>query len=270
MSFFKKLFGTKDDNTQETKPSVDAKTTPDNKSVVSETKITTDKPQTNDTKAGLSSVSRIAGLDDEFINLIHFPDDQTKQKHRDAINSALSKLKIKPGTDYHEVHEKLIDYNNVELDEPIPFFIESLLIENSNKGSEKIQGYYPAAGFISENIRLKLDSAQTDFSYEENLFSNNVHNSDLNNFAKLNSIFYLGLAFFKANNISKAEHYFDLLEKGPFDLQPSSLAGFYRSIGELYADTGDKAKALKWLNAGLTLNPKLGVKKLITKLEADK
>jgi tetratricopeptide (TPR) repeat protein len=288
MSFFKKLFGTKDSPTPETtNVSADNKTNADIKPLVSETKISVDSPQTNNIKFELSSATRITGLDDDFINLIYFPDDQAKQKHRDNINSALSKLKIKPGADFHKVQEKLIDYNNIDLDEPIPFLTESLLIENfdikkdSNgvtetkstrvtKGADKVQGYYSGASFISENIGLKLNSQQTDFSFEENLYTTNVANSDLNNFAKLNSTFSLGFAFFKANNIPKAEQYFDKLEKGPFDLQPSTIAGYYKNIGELYADNGDKTKALTWLNAGLTLNPKLGVKKLIAKLETDK
>jgi tetratricopeptide (TPR) repeat protein len=250
-------------------------------------KVADDKAKVNNSKVTLSSVARISGIDEDFINLIYFPTDQEKQNHREKINSALAKLKIKWGAEYNKVYEKIIDYNNIELNEPIPFMIESLLIENFDvkkdingktetksetvvKGIEKIQDYYSAASFISENILLKLNSLQTDFSFEENMFNTIVSISHLNNLAKLNSIFSLGLAFFKANKIAKAEQYFELLEKGQFDMQPSTIASFYKNIGELYAESSDKSKALKWLNAGLVLNPKLSVKKLITKLETNK
>lgn len=278
MSFFKKLFGTKDSPPPETiNVSADIKTIADVKPVVSATKVSFDSLQANNIELELSSAKRFICLDDDFIELIYFSDDKAKQKHRDNINLVLSKLKIKPGTDFHEIQKILFDYDYMDLDEPIPFLTESLLFENFDiktdangvtetkstlvaKGAEKIHDYYSAASFISENIKLKLNSQQTDFSFEENLYNTNVANSDLNNFAKLNSTFSLGLAFFKVNKISKAEQYFERLEKGPFDLQPSTIAGFYRNIGELYADNGNKEKALKWLKGGLKLNPKLGVK----------
>lgn len=288
MNFLKTLFGTKESQIPEkTKVPVDLKPNIDIKSTVSESNPTTDKSKICDFKVELSSISRITGLDYEFINLIYFPNDQEKKKHCESIISTLSKLKIKSGADFHKVHEKLVDYNNIEFDEPLPFLIQSLMIEDFDirkdfsgktetkstiitKGIEKIHSYYSAASFISENIGLKLNSQQSDFSFEENLFSSYVLKSDLNNFAKLNSIFLLGFAFFKANDIIKAEQYFELLEKGLFDLQPSTVSDFYRNIGELYIESDDKTKALKWLNAGLTLNPKLGVKKLVAKLKGDK
>jgi tetratricopeptide (TPR) repeat protein len=287
MNFFKKLFGTKDSPTPETKVSVDIKVNADIKPVVNEINIPVDKPKTTDFKVELSSVSRITGLDNEFIDLIYFANPADKESHINNINKALSKLEIKTGADFHKVHEKIIDYNNIDLDEPIPFLIESLMVENfdvrkdSNgktetkssrvtKGVEKIQGYYSAASFIGENITLKLNSQNSDFAFEEKLFDEFVLNSDLNNYAKVNAFYCLGAAYFKNSNIVKAEYYFDLIEKTQFDLQPSTVSTYYRNIGEGYADIGDKVKALKWLNAGLTLNPKLGVKKLITKLETDK
>ncbi len=288
MSIFKKLFGIKDSATPETiKSSVDNKITVYINPIAPLTNVSVDSARTSNTKIELSSAARIVGLDDDFINLIYFPDDHAKQKHRDNINTVLLNLEIKSGADFHKVQDKLIDYNNIDLNEPIPFLTESLLIEKydikkdsygvtetksarGKKGTDKIQGYYLASSFISINISLKLNSKQTDFSFEENLYNSYIDNSELNNFAKLNSTFSLGFAFFKANNIPKAELYFDKIEKGPFDLQPMTIAGFYRNIGELYADNSDKTKALKWLKAGQTLNPKLGVKKLITKIETDK
>lgn len=286
MNFFKKLFGTKDSPTSETKVSVDNKVNADIKPVVYEINIPVDKPKSPVFKFELSSVSRINGLDYEFIDLIYFANPADKESHINNIIKAISKLKIKTGDDFHKVHQKIVDYN-IELDEPIPFLIESLLVENfdvrkdSNgktetkssivtKGVEKIQSYYSAASFIGENITLKLNSQNSDFAFEEKLFDEFVLNSDLNNYAKVNAFYCLGTAYFKNSNLIKAEYYFDLIEKTQFDLQPSTVSTYHRNIGEGYASIGDKVKALKWLNTGLALNPKLGVKKLIAKLEAVK
>jgi tetratricopeptide (TPR) repeat protein len=286
MSFLKKLFGTKDNLTPE-KSNVSNENNTKNNTLDIESKTSSESSDIDNIKIELSTVSRIIGLDEEFIDLIYFQNDNEKQKHRNYINSVLSELDIKPDTDFLKVKEKLIDYNNIDLEQPIPFLIESLLIENfdqnkdsnrptetiskkAKKGIYKIQDYYSSASFISTNILLKLNSKQSDFLFEENLYNANIVNSDLNNFAKLASTYTLGHAFLMTNYIEKADHFFDRLEKFPFDLAPSTIAEYYRKIGELYLENGDTKKALKWLNAGLTLNPKLGVKKIITKLEAEK
>jgi tetratricopeptide (TPR) repeat protein len=288
MSFFKKLFGTKESPIAETsKVPVDNNTNSVDKPTVSATSSPDDTRQNSEIIVEGSSVSRITGFDEDFINIIYFPDEISKQKYRDKINAALSHLKIEFGAEFLKVHEKLNDYNNIELEEPIPFLIDSLLIETFNirkdsngvtetkspivnKGLDKVQGYYPATSFISSSTSLKLNFHQTDFSFEEDLYSKHVLTSELRNFANLNATFSLGHAYFAVNSISKAESYFDLIENGTFELQPSTISNYYRTIGELYADIGDRPKAIKWLKSGLTLNPKLGVKKLITKLETDK
>ncbi len=72
MNFFRKIFGTKDSPTPETKVSVNIKVNADIKPVINEINVPVDKPKTPDFKVELSSVSRITGLDNEFIDLIYF------------------------------------------------------------------------------------------------------------------------------------------------------------------------------------------------------
>jgi hypothetical protein len=284
MNFFKKLFSVNESPKSETIISLEVKENNEIKKVALTNNNFVENSKTNDLKIEPSSVSRITGIDNEFINLIYFPNNLEKESHVYKINKALSKLKIKFGTDFNAVHEKIVNYNNIDLDDPIPFIIESLLIENydirkdsngkteikssrGNKGLMKIQNYYSAANFIEENISLKLKCQNLEFDFEEKLFNEYIINSDINNYAKINTFYCLGSAYFKNSNLIKGEYFFNLIEKIQFDLQPSTVSNYYRNIGEDYSEIGENIKALKWLKAGLILNPKLGVKKLISKLE---
>jgi tetratricopeptide (TPR) repeat protein len=63
------------------------------------------------------------------------------------------------------------------------------------------------------------------------------------------------------------ENTFNKIRKRNYELSPSTVADYYRKIGEIYFELKQNEKSLDWLKAGLILNPKLGVKKLIDKLE---
>ena len=54
-----------------------------------------------------------------------------------------------------------------------------------------------------------------------------------------------------------------------YQLAETTVANFYREIAEHYLNEGDKATGLKWLKAGVEMNPKLGVKKQIIAIEKD-
>jgi hypothetical protein len=116
-------------------------------------------------------------------------------------------------------------------------------------------------------LRRKVENSFYDFKFEEDLIKDTLQKSTHSDFARINTLFDLGHAFYKANDVIKMESVFNLIQTEKHDLSPSTVANFYRSIGEIYIELAQTDKALDWLRAGLTLNPKLGVKKLIDKLE---
>jgi tetratricopeptide (TPR) repeat protein len=282
MSFLKKLLGVNNDSPNEQKKivSLDIEKNSNENDMLS-LKATKNELQPNKKETLL--LSKIVGLDDDFIEFVYFPDEQTKQLYKDKINSVLEKFGITNETNFHDVFDILVGFNKKELDEPIPFLIESLLIEDFGfkdeskklsgkieiKGLDKINGYYNSAKFIEGNIVQKLKFKQTDYTFEENLFNKHIINSENNNYVKINSFYNLGYAYFISNNLSNAQKYFAMIESVNFELQPSTISEFYKKVGELYLKHGDKIEALKWLDNGLNLNPKLGVKKLIDKLKKE-
>ena len=279
MNLFQKFFGKKEGQLKSNEINEDLNPSFEEKSE-NPTQITMDRSYNN----SYSFVSRIKGLDNDFIDLIYFSNDETKISYREKIIKTLSDLGINFGDDFHKVKSKIIEFNNTLKDYQIPFLLNSLMVEDFNvennngiitetkseqqtKGIEKLNGYYKAASFIIENIELKLKYQYFDVLFEEKLYNEFITVSDLNNYAKLNSIFSLGIAFAKGSELKKAENYFNLIEKTNFDLQPATVSEFYRNVGEYYIEINENEKALKWLKSGLEINPKLGVKKTITKLE---
>jgi hypothetical protein len=61
--------------------------------------------------------------------------------------------------------------------------------------------------------------------------------------------------------------YFKMIENDKYDLSPNTVADFIRLIGEDYNKIGDFKNAYHYLSIGLKLNPNLGVKKLLAKIE---
>jgi hypothetical protein len=265
MNFLKKIFGSKVDLISETVKSEDK---------INEEKVIAKMQQELNEYFAKNYKNphvppKFKGIDEEFIDLIFFETSSDKESYIKNINDTLLKLNIKTGDDRNEVIEKTYNYNNLEPYKPIPFLRESLILQHPEEaGIKKIQSYYPAANFIEENIKLKLNSKNSDFDFEEELFEKYLIKSDLNNYAKINATFCLGEACLKQNNVSRTDFYFDIIRNTHWGLALSTTSNYYKYIGEAYAAIGDNIKALKWLKAGLEFYPKLGgVSRLISKLE---
>jgi hypothetical protein len=181
----------------------------------------------------------------------------------------------------------LTDYND-SIDDPIPFLTECILflpyhhtelefqgkieiIEKQSiileSGSQKINSYYSALSFATENLKRKINHKFYDFQFEENLINETLSKNNHADFARLNSLFDLGFSFYKSKDLIKMENYFNVIRKEEYDLSPVTVSNYFRSIGEIYIELIDNNKALEWFRAGLILNPKLGVKKQINQLE---
>lgn len=91
---------------------------------------------------------------------------------------------------------------------------------------------------------------------------------DLVGYAKAIIIFKMGQTFSTIGDWEKADSYFDLFKNTSFILSPVTVSGFYRAIGEIYMEADKKEASLNWFKAGLRINPKLGVKKKLKKLES--
>lgn len=271
MSWFKKIF---QNNVQETEAKIEAK---------KEIK----KEATPTFTSTTSSKAFFSGLDINFINFIYFKDEMEKTKFISDIEKLLSKLKINEQTDLVSGRKKVADYN-IDAEETIPFLNEILSynsqtttttskeigkdateksVNTNREAHNKLDNYYTALNLCSFNLEKKSENSLNDFKFEEELINKTLEKSDLFNFARLSALFSLGAVFHKANQIESMENVFNKIRKENYELSSSTVADYYRNIGEIYIDLKQNDKALDWLKAGLTLNPKLGVKKLIDRLE---
>lgn len=204
-----------------------------------------------------------SGLDNDFINLIYFKDETEKTKFISEIEKLLSKLKINEQTDLVSGRKKVADYNS-DAEEAVPFLNEIL---SYGSQTNKLDNYYTALNLCSHNLEKKTENNFYDLKFEEELVNKTLEKSDLFNFARISTLFNLGASFYKTNQIESMENIFNKIRKENYELSPSTVADYYRNIGEIYFELKQNEKSLDWLKAGLTLNPKLGVKKLIDKIE---
>lgn len=137
---------------------------------------------------------------------------------------------------------------------------------DENNGKIKLSKYYIALRVCRYNIVKKLNNKIYDFRFEEEL-ALNAFKSEYRNYARIETLFVLGEAFFKANQLEKMNLYFDIIYKEKYDLSNVITSNFHRRIADIYLYIHEKKEALKWYKSGIQLNSKLGVKKLITNLE---
>jgi hypothetical protein len=221
------------------------------------------------------------GIDNEFVDLIYFPSDKEKEIYIDQVKDICTKLKLSIGDKF--VAKDIYNVENYPLVTSVPLFKHSILISYLNDknyppeelksqiefGIKKIQNYYSACNFIEENCSMKVNSNYFNFEFEENLLETIVITSKLNNYTKLSAITCLGISNLIGKNIEKAKKHLDLIADVKFDLEAATVAKFYRDIGDQYLKINNKQNALYWYKSGLNLNPNLGVKKLITKIESE-
>ncbi|UEG48629.1 hypothetical protein LK994_08265 [Ferruginibacter lapsinanis] len=226
-----------------------------------------------------------AGIDYEFIDKLYFHTAELKDIFIYQLNEILTVLKISEQTKRVETTQLLTDYiTNKEIE--IPFLIylfnfETYSIEidkvsnieiskkiafASNKGKEKLSHYYTGLNVASYNIEKKIAAGYLDFLEEEELINRTLSDEHYD-FARISGLFLLGHGFFVSNNIEKMEYYFNIIKKDKYELSNITVSEYYRAIGEEYYNAKILEKSLIWLKDGITLNPKLGVKKLIQKIE---
>jgi tetratricopeptide (TPR) repeat protein len=241
-------------------------------------------------KISASFQYKLIGIDHDFIDLFYFKDEISKNDYLKSLQEILDNLHIQAGMDIVTVQNIIADDNLKNGGEVLPFLADSLLydailissIERDGKiqtsetpgegfliGREKINNYYAALKFIQVNLDRKIDTNYFDFQFEEELLNDTLSNSETFNFARIETLVAFGKAYLAAHNFAKMDEVFNIILTEKYDLAESTIANFYREIGETYLKLERSDQALKWLKSGLNLNPKLGVKKLIERIEKE-
>lgn len=214
-----------------------------------------------------------SGIDFEFLDFLFFPSKDLKDSFLEKLNESIKDAEINIATDKRTVLEKIniayADYQQI-----IPLLSEILNFKMEDNfeiptGKKKLKNYYTALNLCQFNIIEKIKTKRMEFDFEEELILKTL-TSDLRNYARINSLFYLGFAFKMAEKQDKMNFYFKMISRDNYDLSPITVSNYYKQIAEIFIDLNDSISALIWLNAGLNLNPKLSVKKLIKQLEIKK
>jgi len=238
----------------------------------------------------ITQEDQFVGIDHDYIDLFHFRDATEKRSFVSDIESILDLLEIRRGMDYVQVNKKLLDYSEGTAKKDRPRLIETLLFENvsfsrivesdgkenvverrsgnQRKGRDKIRSFYDALSFSRINLLRKLEHGENDFEFEEKLIFETLENSSKFNQVRIQAWFELGNAYMSVQDYSKMDSVLEKIRSEDYHLSPASIANFYRQIGEIYVKLGKDKMALSWFKDGLKIHPKLGVKKLISEIEA--
>ena len=137
---------------------------------------------------------------------------------------------------------------------------------NEIRGKQKLQNYYTAIRLASHNLQVKADNQIQNIAEEEKLILESLSDSH-KDFARINIFLQLGKSFMELKNFDKMSHYYDSIFSDSFDLSQNTVADFIRVAGEDFYQLGKLTEALKYFKKGLELNPKLGVKKIVSEIE---
>lgn len=202
------------------------------------------------------------GIDVTLVDQMFFSTQEAKSDYIENIEQFLRELSIFKGDDRLAVLNKVGD-----ADSDLPLLPDILAFSGDQQYSKLSETgkYYTDVKLCEYNIESKRDASVNDFEFEEGIFSR-LLTVDLAGYARLNLTFQLG-AVHALTNDSKRDYYFNLLKATSFDLSPATVSEFYKLIAQIYLDANNKESAISWLKAGIVLNPKLSVKKIIKNLE---
>lgn len=236
----------------------------------------------------IRNYTKFDGLDNDFIDLLYFISQDEKTAFKNKLFQIIEELGITRETLRTEFMESFPNYINTnEID--LPFIAElfnfhssivtisvpdETIIETKEgyhemRGKEKLQHYFTAIRLASHNLQVKAANQIHDIADEEKLILNSLSDSH-KDFARINIFLQLGKSFMEQNNFDKMSHYYDRILSESFDLSQNTVSNFIRVAGEDFFQLGKLPEALKYFKKGLELNPKLGVKKIVTEIEKKK
>jgi tetratricopeptide (TPR) repeat protein len=272
MNFLKKLFGTDKDDTS--------------KNDTSKTEEKEKERNKSENFIQVKSKSFFAGIDKEFIDLLFFSEKTERDEFIQMLSNLLDKLQINEKTDRPEVSEKLTNHL-IQNELSIPFLIylfkydnriitvrmpEGRIIKEDNGtkdyvGIEKLKHYHTALNVATYNIQRKIEANFGNIEFEENLINKALTQENMD-YARIDALFLLGHFFCITGDLEKMNSYNNIIENDQYELSPNTVADFIRLIGEDYYSLGDLKKTHHYFSYGLNLNPKLGVKKILLKIES--
>lgn len=221
---------------------------------------------------------KILGVDYEVIKLLDQGDEEEIQKTSNQsekiFNSLKNKDKIFDAVELHNLEEKtgfeietylLIAYVTVFNKDGV---MTTEINEEPLSGLKKIEANIDLhIGYRYGKLYQAISKRQTDIEENYNDFIKILMLENKLNYSKAESLIDDGISIYELGDTIIAEKIFDLVATIKTDLQPSTLSNFFRKIGDFYISKENKELALKWFKHGLSINPALGVKRLITQLE---
>ncbi len=221
---------------------------------------------------------KVLGVDYEVIKLLELGDEdeikKTSNQAEKIFNSLKNKDKIFDAVELHNLEEKtgfeietylLIAYVTVFNKDGV---ITTEINEEPLSGLKKIEANINLhIGYRYGKLYQAISKKQTDIEENYNDFIKILMLENKLNYSKAESLIDDGISIYELGDTIIAEKIFDLVATIKTDLQPSTLSNFFRKIGDFYISKENKELALKWYKSGLSINPALGVKRLISQLE---
>jgi len=198
--------------------------------------FTTKQPEDKHFKNDSTTITD-KNLDIEFINSLYFKTAEDKNEYIEKIKAVVEKTIENRKIERPKVAEYINQNGN-----DIPFLLDAVTFDEYN-GEHKLNKYYTALSVCRFNLHGKIEAQFFDFDFEEAL-ARKAFESDYKNYARIETLFMLGEAFLIANNVTKADYYFDIIFNDTYELSGDTVSKFFRQIGDTYLERGKKGAAL--------------------------
>ncbi len=213
-------------------------------------------------------------VNSEYINELIFENEGEKNSLINEVRTHLEKLKQEDILfGLSDIISQRDEFDSYHLLTWIRFSVletdGKISLSNPEIQNFGLQNIKSSSDFFIDRINRKIDLGRSDFENDIEttlkIIRSDIHED--HSYLRISGYFNIGQIYFNLKNNNKAEEFFNLLKTEKSSLAPSTVAEFCKEIGILYQTINDKSKALDWFNYGLTLNPKLSVKKIIKSLE---
>ncbi len=235
----------------------------------------------------LYSTSNFKGINTYVLSQLFFINQAEKSDFLDNFNRIMDSCGINEHTSSKEFHEAISSY---ELRENVWLQFYRLIVDfdffnvTDKKGeiSKVIQGNIKIVDSFDDliksnlglhiadfNIKNKLKHKIFDIEFEEKLILDTLKKEMEYDYERLDNYIFLALSYDELGNSIKFDYYLKKIESEyrSYKMAESVIGNKFKEMGEFFLVRNDNKNALKWLELGVEIYPKLGVKRKIIELK---
>jgi hypothetical protein len=185
------------------------------------------------------------------------------------FNDAISNYEFEKN-EWLQFYRLIVDFDYLKITDNNGVILK--IVENNHK---KIDSYDDliisniGLHIADFNIKNKIKYKFMDIEYEEKLINDTLKRDMEYDYEILENYIFLAISFDVLGNKNKSDYYLDKIEFGykSYRMSERVIGENFKLLGEHFFNKKEMYVALKWLELGIGIFPKLGVKRLINEIK---